>query len=71
MSSVTKNPLYLQSANYIYSFFLSNDSKIDLKPLNTLEIISSDKDVLRNLKRENNKKKYNDFEKRYSVNENE
>ena len=30
MSSVTKNPLYLQSANYIYNYFATNNNKFDI-----------------------------------------
>ena len=63
MSSVTKNPLYLQSANYIYNYFATNNNKFDINLINTLEVINSDKTVVNSLKRHNRKKRYENFEK--------
>ena len=63
MSSVTKNPLYLQSANYIYNYFATNNNKFDINLINTLEVINSDKTVVNSLKRHNRKKRYKNFER--------
>lgn len=60
MSSVTKNPLYLQSANYIYSYFLGHDEKFNIKLSNTLEITNSDKASVKYLKKEQIRKRYYD-----------
>lgn len=69
MSSVTKNPLYLQSANYIYSFFLTNKNipEETNKSINTLEIINSDKNIIQYLKKQKIIKEYSNVEARYSI----
>ena len=63
MSSVTKNPLYLQSANYIYNYFATNNNKFDINLINTLEVINSDKTVVNSLKRHNRKNRYENYER--------
>ena len=54
MSSVTKNPLYLQSANYIYNYFATNNNKFDIN-----WVWNNDEDI----RRHNRKKRYENFER--------
>ncbi|AVQ21485.1 hypothetical protein [Fusobacterium necrophorum] len=48
MASVTKNPFILQSANYIYNWFLSINEKNNtlIQNASSLETVLSDKAVL-------------------------
>lgn len=48
MASVTKNPFVLQSANYIYNWFLSINEKNNtlIQNASSLETVLSDKAVL-------------------------
>lgn len=61
MSSVIKNPMILQSANYIYNWFIAINNKNNklIKNSNLLESIESDEVVLKNLKK--NKKNNEDY----------
>lgn len=67
MSSVIKNPLILNSANYIYNYFTSINHKNDnlIKNSNYLEAIESDEIVLSSLSRNlKNEERYEDIESR-------
>lgn len=67
MSSVIKNPLILNSANYIYSYFTSINHKNDnlIKNSNYLEAIESDEIVLSNLSRNlKNEERYENIDGR-------
>lgn len=67
MSTVVKNPLILNSANYIYNWFISINHKNDnlIKKANLLEAIECDEIVLSNLdKNIENEERYNDIDKR-------
>lgn len=67
MSSVIKNPIILNSANYIYNWFLSINHKNDdlIKNANYLEAVESDEVILSNLNRNlKNEENYNNFDDR-------
>lgn len=67
MASVTKNPIVLNSANYIYNWFTTVNHKNNnlIKNSNMLEAVESDEVILKNLqKNKTNKEKYDDIEKR-------
>lgn len=53
MASVIKNPMILNSANYIYNWFLTmnNQNENLIKNSNILEIIESDETILNRLDR--------------------
>ena len=53
MSSVIKNPMILNSANYIYNWFTAINHKNNnlIKNSNMLEAVESDEIILNNLKR--------------------
>lgn len=53
MASVIKNPMILNSANYIYNWFLTMNDKNEnlIKNSNILEIIESDEAILNRLDR--------------------
>jgi hypothetical protein len=75
MASNTKNPMILSGANYIESWFTTHikDEKI-MGYFNSLETISSDKQVVTSLKKHyKNDKDYKNFEDRYNkvINSNE
>lgn len=66
MASLTKNPIILQSANFINSWFRSNiKDKKTLALFNQLESIDSDLRSIKHLKRQNVEEEYYNFEKRY------
>lgn len=62
MASVIKNPLILNSANYIYNYFIGINSNNDglIKNSNILEAIESDEDILKRLNK-NQEEKYQDI----------
>ena len=64
MASITKNPMVLQAANYVYTWFLNNKNNINFaKNSNLLDSIESDETVLKVYeKRYANKKDYEDVE---------
>lgn len=73
MASITKNPMVLQAANYVYSWFLNNkDNPNFAKNSNLLDSIESDETVLKVYeKRYKNKKDYEDVDgrlKKFEVN---
>lgn len=73
MASITKNPMVLQAANYVYTWFLNNKDNLNFaKNSNLLDSIESDETVLKVYeKRYSNKKDYEDVEgrlKKFEVN---
>lgn len=66
MASITKNPMVLQAANYVYTWFLNNKSNINFaKNSNLLDSIESDETVLKVFERKYaNKKDYENVEER-------
>lgn len=73
MASITKNPMVLQAANYVYTWFLNNKNNLNFaKNSNLLDSIESDETVLKVYeKRYANKKDYEDVEgrlKKFEVN---
>lgn len=66
MASITKNPMVLQAANYVYTWFLNNKSNINFaKNSNLLDSIESDETVLKVFERRYaNKKDYENVEER-------
>lgn len=67
MASVTKNPMILNSANYIYNWFLTmNDQNEKLiRNSNALEAIESDEFILKKILDENdNEEKYKNISER-------
>lgn len=61
MASVIKNPMILNSANYIYNWFLTMNDKNEnlIKNNNILEIIESDEAILNRLdKNKENEERY-------------
>ena len=66
--SLTKNPLIVQSANYIYNWFNSKiETDKDVLNFNTAEEVEGDLFVLNHLKRNyNNKVQYENIEARYN-----
>lgn len=73
MASITKNPMVLQAANYVYTWFLNNKDNVNFaKNSNLLDSIESDETVLKVYeKRYANKKDYEDVEgrlKKFEVN---
>lgn len=66
MASITKNPMVLQAANYVYTWFLNNKDNVNfIKNSNLLDSIESDETVLKVFeKRYSNKKDYEDVENR-------
>lgn len=67
MASVIKNPMILNSANYIYNWFLTmNNQNEDLiKNNNALEIIESDEFILNKMNnREKNEEEYKSVSER-------
>ncbi|MFR4518444.1 MAG: hypothetical protein ACLT40_00595 [Fusobacterium sp.] len=73
MASITKNPMVLQAANYVYTWFLNNKDNLNFaKNSNLLDSIESDETVLKVYeKRYANKKDYEDVEgrlKKFEVN---
>ncbi len=73
MASITKNPMVLQAANYVYTWFLNNKDNLNFaKNSNLLDSIESDETVLKVYeKRYTNKKDYEDVEgrlKKFEVN---
>ena len=73
MASITKNPMVLQAANYVYTWFLNNKNNLNFaKNSNLLDSIESNETVLKVYeKRYANKKDYEDVEgrlKKFEVN---
>ncbi|MGL5716024.1 hypothetical protein [Cetobacterium sp.] len=66
MASVTKNPMILQSCNYIYNWFLTKiETDEKNKTFNMLEMVESDKYTMNNIKKNYSKKElYNDIDYR-------
>lgn len=66
MASVTKNPMILQSCNYIYNWFLNKIEDDDKnKTFNLLESVESDKYTMNNIKKNYSKRElYNDIDYR-------
>ena len=67
MSSVIKNPMILNSANYIYNWFLTMNSQNEnlIKNNNTLEIIENDETILNKLyKNKDNEERYQNISDR-------
>lgn len=73
MSSLTKNPLVLQSANHIYNWFLTKiKSKEELIHFNMVNEIETDKAVLKFIdKVYSNDYKYKDIETRHKISKEE
>lgn len=74
MASVIKNPMILNSANYIYNWFLTmNNQNEDLiKNNNILEIIENDEFVLNKLyKNKDNEERYQNVSDRFKKAEEE
>lgn len=70
MASVIKNPMILNSANYIYNFFIGINHKNDnlIKNSNVLEMIESDETVLSSLYRNSeNEERYKNIADRLST----
>lgn len=64
MASVIKNPIILNSANYIYNWFLTmnNQNENLLKNNNALEVLESDEEILNRLnKSQENEERYNNI----------
>ena len=67
MASVIKNPMILNSANYIYNWFLTMNDKNEnlIKNNNILEIIESDEAILNRLdKNKENEERYQNISDR-------
>ena len=67
MASVIKNPMILNSANYIYNWFLTMNDKNEnlIKNNNILEIIESDESILNRLDRnKENEERYQNIHDR-------
>lgn len=67
MASVIKNPMILNSANYIYNWFLTMNNKNEnlIKNNNILEIIESDEAILNRLdKNKENEERYQNISDR-------
>lgn len=67
MASVIKNPMILNSANYIYNWFLTMNNKNEnlIKNNNILEIIESDEAILNKLDRnKENEERYQNISDR-------
>lgn len=67
MASVIKNPMILNSANYIYNWFLTMNSQNEnlIKNNNTLEIIENDETILNKLyKNKDNEERYQNISDR-------
>lgn len=67
MASVIKNPMILNSANYIYNWFLAMNNKNEnlIKNNNILEIIESDESILNRLDRnKENEERYQNISAR-------
>lgn len=66
MASVTKNPMILQSCNYIYNWFLNKiETDEKNKTFNMLEMVESDKYTMNNIKKNySNRELYDDIDYR-------
>ena len=64
---MTKNPIVLNSANYVMNWFVCNiKDKKTMEKFNTLNVVKSDKIVVESLMRHKKRlDRYNNFEKRY------
>lgn len=70
MASVIKNPLILNSANYIYNWFIGINNKNDnlIKNSNVLEAIESDENILNRLdKNKEKEERYQDISGRFNT----
>lgn len=68
MSTVMKNPLILNSANYIYSWFLGINNKNDnlIKNNKLLEAIESDENIIKKITKDK-EERYRNIEDRLKV----
>jgi hypothetical protein len=66
--AVTKNPIFLQSCMYVYSWFLSKSQDVDdAKTYSALEIAESDKKILEMINTDvKDKNKYSNVNARYN-----
>lgn len=66
MASITKNPIVLQAANYVYTWFLNNKDSIKfVRNSNLLDNIESDEVVLKVFEKNyTNKKDYENIKER-------
>jgi hypothetical protein len=69
MASVTKNPVILQSANYIYSWFQSKlTNSDDVQTFSGLEVVESDKYIVDYIDKTNkNKNSYENVKTRLNA----